>query len=248
MTESYASSSPDAHGAGLVKRQLNPLRYDGHSDDPYEVAGILRSLMPENARVLDVGCGTGSVTIIANRGKGNSVLAVEPDTDRSAVAIARGIHVFQGLLDHKFMSERGPFDVVMFADVLEHLPSPDDMLKLAVSGLKPGGVVLASVPNVAHWSLRLKLLFGRFDYTETGLCDATHLRWFTQHTIQTLFNNHALEILSLEHSSGFFLPVYHSRFFKFVPGRMLRKTIHLMTRALPRLFACQFVIRARKLL
>ena len=48
MVELHASSSPDAHGAGLVERPLNPLRYDGHSDDPYEVAGILRSLMPEN--------------------------------------------------------------------------------------------------------------------------------------------------------------------------------------------------------
>ena len=60
------------------------------------------------------------------------------------------------------MSTRGPFDIIMFADVLEHLPSPDDMLKLAMSGLKPGGIILASVPNVAHWSLRLELLFGRF--------------------------------------------------------------------------------------
>jgi 2-polyprenyl-3-methyl-5-hydroxy-6-metoxy-1,4-benzoquinol methylase len=246
MSDLHASSSPDAHGAGLVERPLNPLRYDGHSDDPYEAAGILHSLMPKNVRVLDVGCGTGSVTIIANRDKGNSVLAVEPDTDRSTIATARGIEVFQGFLHQKFMSDRGPFDVVMFADVLEHLPSPDGMLRLAVNGLKPGGIILASVPNVAHWSLRLKLLFGRFDYTETGLCDATHLRWFTQRTIRVLFNNHGLDILSLEHTSGFFLPVYRSRYFKFVPSWMLRKTVHVMTKTFPRLFACQFVVSARK--
>ena len=194
MAELSRSYRPDASGAGLVDGPLNPLRYDGHSDDPNEVAGIFRALMPENARVLDVGCGTGSVTVIANRDKGNTVLAIEPDADRSAVATARGIDVFCGVLDHEFMSTRGPFDIIMFADVLEHLPSPDDMLKLAMSGLKPGGIILASVPNVAHWSLRLELLFGRFDYTETGLCDATHLRWFTQRTIRNLFTNHGLEI------------------------------------------------------
>ena len=92
--------------------------------------------MPENARVLDVGCGTGSVTLIANRDKGNSVLAIEPDSDRCAVARSRGIEVFRGFLDHELISERGPFDVIMFADVLEHLPAPDKMLKLAVTGLE----------------------------------------------------------------------------------------------------------------
>ena len=188
----------------------------------------------------------GSVTVIANKEKGNSILAIEPDADRCAVALARGIKVFRGFLDDQLMSEWGPFDVIMFADVLEHLTSPDNMFKLAVRGLKSGGVILASVPNVAHWSLRLKLLFGRFDYTETGLCDATHLRWFTQRTIRALFNSHSLEILSLKHSSGFSLPVYRSRYFKFVPDRILKKAIHLMTRAFPRLFACQFVVKARK--
>ncbi len=53
------------------------------------------------------------------------------------------------------MAQKGPFDVIVFSDVLEHLPSPDDMLKLAIRGLKPGGIILASVPNFAHWSMRL---------------------------------------------------------------------------------------------
>lgn len=177
MAETCGRDGPDAHGAGLVVGRLDPLRYSGQSDDPTEVPGMLRALMPELVRVLDVGCGTGSVTAVANGGKGNDVLAIEPDADRSAVARERGIEVFCGFLDEEFIARKGPFDVIVFSDVLEHLPSPDAMLKLAISGLRPGGIILASVPNVAHWSVRLNLLFGRFNYTETGLCDATHLRW-----------------------------------------------------------------------
>jgi 2-polyprenyl-3-methyl-5-hydroxy-6-metoxy-1,4-benzoquinol methylase len=240
----HSTGSPDVHGTGLIDRPLEPLRYDGHTDDPYEVAGILHSLMPESVYMLDVGCGTGSVTTIANRGKGNRVLGIEPDANRVAVAVSRGIDATCGFLDQEFITEKGAFDLIMFSDVLEHLASPDDMLKLAVSGLKPGGTLLVSVPNVAHWSLRLNLLFGRFNYTETGLCDATHLRWFTQRTIQALIRSHGLDILTVRHTAGVSLPIY--RRFRFIPANMLSKMIHILTRAFPKMFACQFVIKASK--
>jgi len=246
MTETSNRFSPDSHGRGLVRGQLDPLRYDGQSDDPREVPGILHALMPQSARVLDVGCGTGSVTCVANKGKNNRVLAIEPDANRSAVARSRGIEVVCGFLDQEFLAQNGPFDVVMFSDVLEHLASPSDMLRLATSGLKPGGFILASVPNVAHWSIRLKLLLGRFNYTETGLCDATHLRWFTQSSLEELFRSEGLELIALRHTSGSFLSVYQSGMFKMLPPRLRRKSIGIMTTLFPRLFACQFVIKARK--
>jgi SAM-dependent methyltransferase len=99
VDEIYGSFSPDFHRTGLVEGRLDPLRYNSQSDDPREVPGILRALMPEHVRVLDVGCGTGSVTLVANRGKGNQVLAIEPDAQRSAIARARGIEVLCGFLD-----------------------------------------------------------------------------------------------------------------------------------------------------
>jgi 2-polyprenyl-3-methyl-5-hydroxy-6-metoxy-1,4-benzoquinol methylase len=247
MVDLQGNSSPDAHGTGLIgSRRLQPLRYDGHTDDPHEVAGTLFSLMPRGLYVLDVGCGTGSVTTIANRGKGNRVLAIEPDAERAAVATSRGIETTCGFLDQEFIAKKGPFDVIVFSDVLEHLASPDEMLKLAISGLKPGGTLLVSVPNVAHWSLRLNLLFGSFNYTETGLCDATHLRWFTQVTIQALIQSHGLEILAVRHTAGLALSVYRSGRFRFIPAGVLGQSIRIFTRILPKLFACQFVIKARK--
>jgi 2-polyprenyl-3-methyl-5-hydroxy-6-metoxy-1,4-benzoquinol methylase len=246
LVNSFDTSSPDFHGTSFTDRPLEPLRYDGHTDDPYEVAGMLRELMPQHASVLDIGCGTGSVTIIANRDKNNLVLAIEPDKSRVEVAASRGIDASCGFLTEKFVAAKGPFDVVMLSDVLEHVASPDDILKLAVSGLKPGGIILLSVPNVAHWSMRLNLLLGRFNYTETGLCDATHLRWFTKRTIQALILKQGFKILAFRYTAGVTLPVYRSQCFRIIPHRLLTTLIRNLTKFFPKMFACQFVVKARK--
>ncbi len=246
MLNTAAPRSPDIHGTGLVDRPLDPLRYDYHTDDPDEVAGILQALMPEDVRVLDVGCGTGSVAVIANRNKRNSVLGIEPDAARAKVAASRGIDTTCDYLDPQFIAEKGPFDVIVFSDVLEHLASPDEMLDLAATALKPGGIMLVSVPNVAHWSIRLKLLFGRFDYTDFGLCDSTHLRWFTRKTIQALVAAHGFEILDTRYTAGTGLSVYGSRFFRVIPKELRLSSIRACTKILPTIFACQFVLKVRK--
>jgi len=79
------------------------------------------------------------------------------------------------------------FDGVVFKDVLEHVADPAALLRDARSLLRPGGRVIASIPNVAHWTVRLRLLFGHFDYTPTGLLDATHLRFFMEASVRALF-------------------------------------------------------------
>lgn len=242
---STPTETPDAHSSGLTG-QVDALRYDGHSDDPFEVAGVLRSLMPEHARVLDVGCGTGSVTEIVNRGKSNRVCAVEPDLHRAERARSRGFEVHCEFLTAEFLREHGPFDVVMFADVLEHLPDPAKMLRLARSGLAASGILLASVPNVAHWSIRLDLLRGRFNYTESGLRDATHLRWFTRGTLEALLHTQGFEVLEFRHTAGTTLPEYHTRRpWKWLsPSRRLA-TVRQLTAKWPLVFACQHVVKAR---
>lgn len=242
MTVNMAES-PDHHGEGLLERSLEALRYDGQSDDPFEVAGILRSMMPSNVRVLDVGCGTGSVTLIANRDRGNTVLAIEPDPERAAVARARGLSVHNGLLDEAFLAEHGGFDVVMSSDVIEHTVAPAEFVQMMARALRPGGLLLISVPNVAHWSVRLNLLFGRFDYEPTGIMDATHLRWFTSRTIAELVDRAGFEILELRQTAGTELSVYQNRLLRRAPGR--NRVIRFLARALPRLFGCQHVVKAR---
>ena len=236
---------PDSHGAGLTDADLDPLRYDGQSDHPAEVAGMIHALMPAGVRVLDVGCGTGSVTLIANRGRGNTVCAIEPDPDRAATAKARGIDVYNGVLDDAWLQGRERFDVVMSSDVLEHLAAPADLLRRFVAAARPGGLVILSVPNVAHWSVRWNLLWGRFNYEPVGIMDATHLRWFTEATLRALVESAGLEIVELRQTAGSDIPPYGRGLWGRIDGRIRVPLVRRLTRMLPRLFGVQHVVKAR---
>lgn len=235
--------SPDSHANGLTGRQVDALRYDGHSAHPFEVAGMLHGLMPAGVRVLDVGCGTGSVTLIANRDRNNTIVAVEPDSLRAEVARSRGLDVHVGYLDEIFLARHPPFDVVMAADVLEHTVNPAKLLSLIRKSIHANGIILISVPNVAHWSVRLNLLVGRFDYEPVGIMDATHLRWFTAHTIASLIKQSGFHIMEMRQTAGVDLPIYVRGYLKgFRRGKA--RLIRVLTLAFPSLFGVQHVIKA----
>lgn len=78
------------------------------------------------------------------------------------------------------------FDLILFLDVLEHMTDPFDFFQKAASLLSDKGVILISLPNIAHWSVRFQLLFGRFTYTERGLLDKTHYQFFTKRRVHEL--------------------------------------------------------------
>lgn len=236
---------PDSHGDGLIEASLDPSRYDGQSDHPREVAGMLHAMMPSGVRVLDVGVGTGSVALIANRGKNNDVTAIEPNAERAAIARQRGLRVVNGMLDDAFLDDHPPFDVAMASDVIEHTPSPADFLALLRRAVRPGGRVLLSVPNVAHWSVRINLMAGRFDYQPTGIMDATHLRWFTEKTLRALLTQQRLEIVRIAHSAGYALPVYLHPKLRWIPTSVRDAAIGAGTSLAPRLFGAQHVVEAR---
>lgn len=232
------------HGSGLTSQELDPLRYDGQSDHPDEVAGILHSMMPSGVRVLDVGCGTGSVSLIANRGRGNEIICTEPDETRAKVARSRGLTVFNGFLDD-LSDQIGLFDVVMSSDVLEHVASSEAFLSSLKRSLRPDGILLISVPNVAHWTVRLMLLFGRFDYEETGIMDATHLRWFTAASLKKLFEHNGLEIIDMRQTAGTSINAYRRGIWKKIPKKMREALIRKLMRIAPLIFGVQHVVRAR---
>jgi 2-polyprenyl-3-methyl-5-hydroxy-6-metoxy-1,4-benzoquinol methylase len=138
--------------------------------------------------VLDVGCASGYLGQELVK-RGCSVWGLESDLDAiqgipdgAYVAIA---HVDLDEVDRLPWNE-DRFDVVIAADVLEHLSDPSRALRVLTSGLEPRGLVIVSVPNVAHASVRAKLLLGRFDYTPTGILDETHKRFFTFKTARAL--------------------------------------------------------------
>jgi SAM-dependent methyltransferase len=241
--------SPDANASGLLVSAPDPLRYDWQGvfgkDDTCEVPAIVSGWLPAGARVLDVGCGAGAITRLVGQATTSEILGVEPDPVRAEAARAQGLNVVTGFADEAFLSEHGPFDAILFTDVLEHLPAPGDMIALAVKGLRPGGFIIASVPNVAHWTVRFRLLLGRFNYTEYGIMDATHLRWFTRKSFVDLFEHHGLEVVRVTASAGTWLGEYNRLPFRLLPGRVRRRFVQSLSKAAPGLFGCQHIVKAK---
>jgi methionine biosynthesis protein MetW len=225
--------------------ELDPLRYDVHLDAPQEVARMLADLVPVGSRLLDVGCGAGSVSRIIADTRNAKIIGIEPNSHRAAAARARGLEVYQEPFTPGILQGLEPFDVILFADVLEHVADPGSFLQFARRGLLPGGRVVASVPNVAHWSVRLDLVRGRFEYQPTGIRDATHLRWFTADTVRSLFETNGFRVISLQHTAGVALPDYAIRRPWCWISRDRRDAIvRTLARRLPLLFGCQHIIHA----
>ena len=115
--------------------------------------------------------------------KGCSVVGVEYVPEAAAAAAGHFAHMITGSIEDAQVQTQAaafaPYDAIIFADVLEHLVDPWGVLRSLRPLLSPSGRVLLSVPNIAHWTARLNLLLGRFDYTDGYLMDRTHLRWFT---------------------------------------------------------------------
>jgi 2-polyprenyl-3-methyl-5-hydroxy-6-metoxy-1,4-benzoquinol methylase len=130
-------------------------------------------------RVLDLGCGSGRVAAEL-RSQGHVVVGVdaapEPETARRVDRLVTA-DLDAGLPVE--VKEAAPFDVVVAADVLEHLRAPDRLLRELHDVCTPETILVVSIPNIGHWYPRLRIGLGRFDYDHRGILDATHMRFFT---------------------------------------------------------------------
>ena len=95
--------------------------------------------------------------------------------------------------------EGNQYDAIIFADVLEHLLNPREVLKRCSHFLSTGGKILCSIPNIAHASIILGLINGKFSYTSTGLLDNTHIYFFTEESFGELVRESGYYI-SYEHA------------------------------------------------
>jgi methionine biosynthesis protein MetW len=241
--------SPDQTAAGFLRSAPDPLRYDCDRPlDPDEVTGIIAEMIPSGARVLDVGCGTGLLARILVDKCHAEVVGIEPDPVRAARAMARGLEVHVGHLTQEFIREIDPFEIVLFADVLEHLPNPQVMLLLSHGALKRCGAAIVSVPNVAHWSVRLCLLRGRFQHQEWGIMDATHLRWFTAESIKSLLASSGFKLIEYRATAGQGLPdnTEHAPL-SWLPANYRTRFLRVASRRWPTLFGAQHVLKAEVL-
>ncbi len=143
---------------------------------------IAAKILP-NSLVLDVGCGSG---MLGKYLASNSQCVIDgADFDQAAVNLAKSIYRKALVVDLESESlltsfTQETYDFIVVADVIEHLVHPAKLLQDIKLLLKPWGTILFSVPNITHISAGLELLFGRFDYTNNGLLDSTHVHFYSK--------------------------------------------------------------------
>ena len=183
-----------ARAAALIM-SVSPYRL---KDDPHSSHSVILSRLGEGRgrKALDVGAADG---FLAERltAQGWSVTALERDPELAARARGRCKEVVVADLESAPPLLHGPFDAIVYGDVLEHLSDPGAVLRALDQTLAPRGTVIVSVPNVAHLWVRLSLLAGRFDYADRGILDRTHLRFFTRRTLRELLGAAGLTVVEL---------------------------------------------------
>ncbi len=181
-------------GFGTGSTAFNSLAYEVKVEENSSHDSLLRWLreFPPGG-ILDVGCSDGRFGQLLER-MGHTVTGVDiqasPGVEQRISHFVRA-NLEQGLSQH---FEKESFDVVVLADVLEHVRSPEMLLREARALVKPGGSILVSIPNIGHWYGRLKVGLGLFSYDRRGLFDSGHLRFFTRVNFQRIVAVEQLEI------------------------------------------------------
>ncbi|MEJ2609698.1 MAG: glycosyltransferase [Candidatus Thiodiazotropha sp.] len=206
----------------------------------------LAKRIPEGSRVLELGCATGYMSDYLRRKKDCYVVGVEYDKsmankakkvcNRVIIADVQKGHWLKSLADERF-------DIIVCADILEHLREPIGLLKMLPGLLTEQGCLLASLPNGAHAALRLELLEGRFTYEDTGLLDRTHLHLFTYHSLRELFARAGFRVEELSYT-------FHDMADSEIVSRLKRLGFHADERGMaifhtPDAAAFQFIVSAK---
>jgi methionine biosynthesis protein MetW len=238
---------------------INPSHRLGDDAPHPESHRRILALVHPGESVLDVGCSTGR---LAAQLKAKQCFVVGTEIDPEAAAIARqrnNMDVFLVTSERSGLPEsyRNAFDVVIAADVIEHTPDPYRFVTDLLRYVRPGGRFIVSIPNVAHWTVRLDLLLGRWEYRPSGLLDASHLRFFTFASAKRLLWECGLTLVSITFTTRPMLRAsrlecldrlhWRARQFREVTlAALVAMAPWSLVRLRPTLFAWQFIIEARK--
>lgn len=154
---------------------------------------LINLLRHEPRRVLEVGCADGSTgALLKQRYPAAHYTGIELNAEAAKIASGRLDRVLSENVEKFDFAAAGfapkSIDAVFFADVLEHLYDPWNLLKRLRPFLADDAQILASIPNVRNMWLMNELIEGKWQYLEEGLLDVTHIRFFTKQSVIELFN------------------------------------------------------------
>lgn len=198
----------------------------------------------QGKKLLDVGCARGHLSSRL-QAQGWNVTGIEYDHKDAEIARQSGITTIVGSAEESLSQLEEMFDVIVFADVLEHFVDPLHVLTLAKKRLAPDGKIVISIPNVAHVTVRLQLLLGSFNYTDRGILDRTHLHFYTKRSLREMISQANLTMPYLSATPApieEFLPVL--RHFK--PLRVILELNALSARLWKSLLAYQYIAVTKK--
>ena len=164
-------------------------------------------LIPEGSnRILEVGCGTGSTLIkLKELHKAQEIYGLELNGEVLQEHIKDIDKVIIGDVERvepPFQEEF--FDYIIFADVLEHLIEPEEVLKRYMKYLKKDGAIIASIPNIKNYTVLFDLVIrDRFEYRDAGILDRSHLRFFTKKEIVDMFERTGMHITEMRSNLSF---------------------------------------------
>lgn len=227
-------------GSGRLGRVSEPYAF---KPSPYSSHGRILQMVQGRPplRILDVGCGPGWLAAALTEA-GHTVVGVdiaEADGVRNRMSRFVQADLSQGIPD----DVGDDFDLVIGADVIEHLADPASLLADMASRVHAHGSIIASVPNISHWYPRFRIAAGRFDYDQRGVLDATHLRFFTRRRFLRVAEESGLERVGHRHT-GLPLDALGLSDHALVAGTVGRAD-RLLVKWWPTMFAYQFVYEFR---
>jgi 2-polyprenyl-3-methyl-5-hydroxy-6-metoxy-1,4-benzoquinol methylase len=172
------------------------------SEDPHSEDQIVAELVGSGASILELGCHSGYLSeYLASMG--NTVFGLDSDSAAVERARSRGVAAeVRDLEEADVLRDQRGFDVILALNVLEHLHDPASLLDSALAAVAESGRLIVSVPNVAHYRIRARLLRGRFAYEDHGTMDRTHLRFFTRRTLRELLTEAGWAVAQERFSPG----------------------------------------------